>query len=113
MTCHSGGLIDNLDITGNQTVTQTSSQCVESSYSYGPAETCNASVHAEFNYTLPNALREANPCGTPVASDTNNNGYVSLTESQQYNQATMSKSTPQIGDPDGIAPITYIKKNQP
>lgn len=113
MTCHSGGVVDNLDTAGSKTVILTSSLCVQSSYSYSPAETCNGRPHAEFNYTLPNALREMNPCSTSVASDGDSNGYVSLTETHQYNQATMTKSTPQMGDPDSIAPTTFIKKNEP
>ena len=113
MTCHSGGILDNLDTTGSKTVILTSSLCAQSSYSYGPAETCNGRPHAEFNYTLPNALREQDPCSTSVASDNDSNGYVSLSEAHQYNQTTMTKSTPQLGDPDSIAPTTYIKKNEP
>lgn len=111
MTCHSGGMIDNMDIAGNKTVTLTSSTCPESSYSI--STTCNGRPHAEFHYTLPNALREQNPCGTAVASDYDSNGYVSLSEVHQYNSATMTTSTPQLGNPDSIAAGTYIKKGKP
>ena len=59
MTCHSGGMIDNMNTTGNKTVTLTSSTCAQSSYDAGA--TCDGILHAEFNYTLPNALRLKNP----------------------------------------------------
>jgi glycosylphosphatidylinositol transamidase (GPIT) subunit GPI8 len=110
MTCHSGGIVDNLNSAGNKTVALASSTCVESSYD-GP--TCNALFHAEFNYTLPNALRLVNPCGTAVGSDYDSNGDVSLSEAHQYNTATMTTSTTQMGDPDSIAATTYIKKREP
>ncbi|CAD7778895.1 hypothetical protein BLFGPEAP_02100 [Candidatus Methanoperedenaceae archaeon GB50] len=111
MTCHSGGMVDNLNTTGNKTVVLTSSTCSQSSYD--ALFTCNGIFHAEFNYTLPNALRLKDPCGTAVGSDYNGNNYVSLSEAHQYNTATMARSTPQMGDPDGIATTTYIKKKKP
>jgi hypothetical protein len=54
-----------------------------------------------------------NPCGTAVASDYDGNSYVSLSEVHQYDTATMTTSTPQAGDPDGIAASTHIKKSKP
>ena len=111
MTCHSGGMLDNMSSSGNSTVTLTSSTCVESSYSI--STTCNGRPHAEFHYTLPNALKEEDPCGNAIGSDYDGNGYVSLSEADQYNSTTMTTSTPQMGDPDGIAPTTYIKKSSP
>ena len=111
MTCHSGGMLDNMNAGGNKTVTLTSSTCPQSSYSIGT--TCNGLPHAEFNYTLPNALCLKDPCGTAIGSDYDSNGYVSLSEAHQYNSLTMTTSTPQMGDPDSIATKTYIKKNKP
>lgn len=111
MTCHSGGMIDNMNTAGNKTVVLTSSTCPQSSYD--APFTCNGMLHAEFNYTLPNALYLKNPCGSSVGSDYDSNGYVSLSEADQYNTAAMTTSTPQIGDPDGIAATTYIKKKKP
>ncbi len=111
MTCHSGGMLDNMSSSGNSTVTLTSSTCVENSYSI--STTCNGRPHAEFHYTLPNALKEEDPCGNAIGSDYDGNGYVSLSEADQYNSTTMTTSTPQMGDPDGIAPTTYIKKSSP
>ncbi|OGW23971.1 MAG: hypothetical protein A2X59_13485 [Nitrospirae bacterium GWC2_42_7] len=111
MTCHAGGMIDNLNIAGNKTVTLTSSTCPQSSYSI--SSTCNSRPQAEFNYTMPNALRLKNPCGTAVSSDYNSNGYVSLSETHQYNSATMTTSTPQSGDPDSISATTQLKMVEP
>lgn len=111
MTCHSGGMIDNMATAGTKTVSLTSSTCPESSYSI--STTCNSRPHAEFHYTVPNALREQDPCATAVGSDYDSNGYVSLSEVHQYNSATMLTSTPQLGDPDNLASTTYIKKKEP
>ncbi len=96
-----------MNAAGNKTVTLTSSTCAESSYD-SPAS-CDV-LHAEFNYTEPGALRLKNPCGTAIGSDYDNNGYVSLSEAHQYDTATMTQSTPQMGDPDNLAANTYIKK---
>jgi len=111
MTCHSGGIVDNLDIAGSKTVVLASSTCPQSSYD--AATTCNGHFHAEFNYTLPNALRLRNPCGTAIASDGNGNTYVSLAEAHQYNLAAMTTSTPQLGDVDTLAAATEIRKDKP
>ena len=111
MTCHSGGMVDNLNTTGNRTVVLTSSSCPQSSYS--TTGTCNNRGHAEFNYTLPNALRMTNACGGAVASDSNGNGYVSLEEAHSHNMANVASSTPLMGDPDSIAASTHIKRLMP
>lgn len=110
MTCHSGGMIDNMNAAA-RTVTLTSSTCVQSSYD--AAATCNGRVHADFNYTEPNGLRQQNPCGAAVASDANGNGRVSLSEVHQYDAAAMTTSTPQMTDPAGIAASTELGKSQP
>lgn len=110
MTCHSGGMIENMNTAGNRTVTFTSSMCAENSYD--SPSSCDV-VHAEFNYTLPSALRLKNACGAAVGSDYDHNGNVSLSEAHQYNTATMTQSTPQTGDPDSIGANTYIKKHEP
>jgi len=111
MTCHSGGMLDNMNVAGSNTVTLTSSTCPESSYSI--TTTCNSRPHAEFHYTLPNALREADPCGTAVASDADTSGAVSLVEVHNYNSAEMTTSTPQLADPDGLAAITELNRTKP
>lgn len=111
MTCHSGGMIGNMNAAGDRTVTQTSSACAE--LSFDASATCNGVPHAEFNYTQPNALRMLTPCGAAVASDSDASGLVSLSEVHQYNTATMTTSTPQAGDPDGLAATTFLKKKEP
>ncbi len=111
MTCHAGGMVDNMNTVGNNTVVLTSSTCAESSYE--TPFTCNGLNHADFNYTLSNALRLENPCGRAVGSDYDSNGDVSLSEAHQYNATTMTTSTPQLGDPDAIAATTFIKKDEP
>jgi hypothetical protein len=111
MTCHSGCIVDYLNSAGNKTIALTSSECGE--YSNDAPSTCNGAFHAEFNYTLANALRLVSPCGTAVESDYDSNGYVSLSETHRYNTRTMILSHPQMGDPDGIAADTYIKKKKP
>ncbi len=111
MTCHAGGMINDLNTPGNRTVTLTSSTCVENSYDR--PSTCDGFFHADFNYTLPTALLQKDPCGASVTSDNNGNGCVSLSEAHQYNSAEVTTSTPQIGDPDGIAATTCIAEDSP
>jgi hypothetical protein len=113
MTCHAGGMADNLNIAGSKTVVLTSSTCAESSYERLLSLVCNGLFHADFNYTLATALLEQDPCGTIVLSDYDGNGCVSLSEAHQYNSAEMTTSTPQISDPDAIAATTCIKEDKP
>lgn len=110
MTCHAGGMIDNLNAAGSNIVTQTSSTCIESSYEGNGTYDVN---HAEFTYDIANALREQKTDGTPVNSDANTNGKVSLKEAYSYTSINMVTSTPQEGDPDGISQKTHIKKKKP
>ncbi|MGD9159187.1 MAG: C13 family peptidase, partial [Desulfobacteraceae bacterium] len=110
MTCHAGGMIDNLDMAGSKTVTHTSSTCLESSYEGNGTYDVN---HAEFTYQFANALREQTPDGTTVNSDTDNNGAISLREAHDYTNSNMVTSSPREADPDGISSSTYIKKKTP
>lgn len=105
MTCHAGGMIDNLNVSGTNTVAFTSSTCKQSSYD-GPS--CDV-VHADFNYDEPSAMREKNPCDTPVGSDSNGNGYVDLKEAFDHITTNVTTSTPQKADADNIASTTVIK----
>lgn len=109
MTCHSGGFIDDMSIVDNKTVTLVSSKCEESSYSYVNSSACDDIFHAEFNYTLTNALRQKDPCDSPILSNTYRDGYVSLLETHQYNEKEMAWSTPLMGDPDGISRLEPFK----
>ena len=111
MTCHSGGIVDDLNTAGDKTVVLASSTCVESSYDANT--TCNNIQHADVNYTMPNILKEKDPCLCPVASDGDGNGLVSLEEAHQYNLNTVTTSTPQMGDSDNLAGSTYLEKNRP
>lgn len=104
MTCHAGGMIDNLSVSGTKTVTFTSSTCKQSSYD-GPS--CDV-FHADFNYDEPSAMREKNPCDTPVGSDSNGNGSVDLKEAFDHVTINVTTSTPQKADPDNIASSTVI-----
>lgn len=110
MTCHAGGMIDNLNVAASKTVTHTSSTCIESSYEGNGTYDVN---HAEFTYEIANALREQKPDGTSVNSDADANGNVSLQEAYSCTSTNMVTSTPQEADPDGISPTTYIKKKKP
>lgn len=111
MTCHSGGMVNNLNTAGEKTVVLTSSTCVQNSYD--ATATCNNMFHAEFNYTLPNAFRRLDPCGAAVASDANGNDTVTVAEAHQFNAAAMTTSTPQLSDPDALAGITVLGKSSP
>jgi hypothetical protein len=111
MTCHSGGMLDNFNTAGSNTLVLTSSTCPQ--YSSSTTTTCNHRGHAELNYTHPTALREKDPCGASVASDSSGNGLVSLGEAHDYNLANVASSTPQLGDPDGIAGTTEIAEKMP
>ncbi len=110
MTCHAGGMNDNLNVAGSNIVTHTSSTCTGSSYEGNGTYDVN---HAEFTHDIANALREKKPDGTPVNSDTNSNGKVSLREAYVYTHANMVTSVPQETDPSGISPTTHIKKTKP
>lgn len=105
MTCHSGGMIDNLDVSGNKTITFTSSMCDQLSYD-GPS--CGV-LHADFNYDEPTAYREEDPCGTSVGSDIDGSGSVNGDEAFSYITTNVSTSTPQKADPDGISASKTIE----
>jgi len=111
MTCHSGGIVNDFSTAGEKTVVLASSTCAENSYD--ASTTCNNILHADFNYTFPNALKEKDPCLCTVQSDGDGNGLVSLDEAHQHNLATMTTSTPQIGDADNLAESTYLMKYVP
>lgn len=105
MTCHSGGLIDNLNSSGTRTVSNTSCTCTQ--LSYDKASSCDV-VHAEFNYDEPTAYREKTPCNSAVNVDGNSDGVIHVSEAFNYINSTMTRSTPQIGDPDNIAAASKI-----
>ncbi len=110
MACHSGGIIDDMDVAGEGTtggtVTLASATCNQTSYE--TLSSCDV-YHAEFNYTLTTALLMENSCGLSMAFcrrghllDGNGDGNISLGEVHEFNKCEMRRSTPMIGDPDGI-----------
>ena len=110
MTCHSGGIIDNVNAPGSRMITLTSSKCEQNSYSYDNQSPCDRFFHAEFNSSITNALRQKDLCDVIISpkTDINSDGHVSLWEASQYNESTMQHSTPQMGDPDGISSSTHL-----
>lgn len=110
MACHSGGIVDDMSVTGEGTtggtVTLASATCEQNSYD--TSSSCDV-YHAEFNYTLTTALLMKNPCGSFTDScengsplDGSGDGNISLREAHEFNTCEMRRSTPMIGDPDGI-----------
>jgi len=112
MTCHSGGMVDNLNVAGTNTIVHTSSDCPHSSFEAGAPVDVN---HAEFTLLAADAFRRlepnaAAPCdGAGVASDSDGNSRIQVQECFDYVLANMTTSTPQQGDPDGLAATTYIR----
>lgn len=106
MTCHSGGLID--DIEGLNRMIHTAAPCDRGA---------NSSVydvwHADFSYHVASAFREQDMAGTAVASDTNTDGLVSCDETNDYAHTNTTTSTTQIGDYRNIAPLLLIANAQP
>jgi hypothetical protein len=105
MTCHSGGLVDNINNSGNRTITFTSCTCAQ--LSYDKSGSCDY-VHAEFNYDEPTAYLEKDPCNSAVTVDNNSDGVVHVDEAFNYISSTMTRSTPQKADPDNIASTSKI-----
>lgn len=111
MACHSGGIIDDMDVAGEGTIgggtiTLVSAACEQNSYD--TSSSCDV-YHAEFNYTLTTALLKEDPCRRSIVScgsdhplDGNGDGNISLEEAHEFNKCEMRRSTPRRGDPDGI-----------
>lgn len=104
MTCHSGGILD--DLSGPASIIMTSSTDTEMSAS---AILCD-SWHAEFHYFETCAYDWDTPfsmCG-PVDADADNNSRVSFGEAFQHSRTFTRMSTPQINDVGGNAPTGYL-----
>ena len=106
MTCHSGGLIDDLE--GLHTMIHTAAEC-HTNASSGMYDV----PHADFSYHVANSFREQEPGGTPVASDVDGDGLVSVEETNDYAHVNTSSSNTQIGDYRNIAPLIFIVNAQP
>lgn len=107
MTCRSGGLIG--DFEGLHNTLHTASECCTDAYPiYGKDV-----IHAEYNYHLINAFREQEPDGTPVASDVDSDGLVSVEETNSYTHVNTTSSNTQISDYRNTAPLIFIANAQP
>lgn len=106
MTCHSGGLIDDLE--GLHTMIHTAVEC-----HLNAASGVYDVPHADFSYYVANSFREQEPDGTPVASDVDGDGLVSVEETNSYTHVNTTSSNTQIGDFRNIAPLIYIANAQP
>lgn len=107
MTCHSGGILD--DLQGWFSIVMSSSTLYQSSYS---AWLCD-SYHAEFHYYETCAFHWETPaaiCGT-VDADDNLNGRVSFREAFGYAVENTLNSTPQMSDMGHHAPYTYLNED--
>ena len=104
MTCHSGGILDNLE--GMRSIVMSSATFYESTYDQWLCDT----YHAEFHYPERCAWAWETPCGIcgPVDADTDDNGRVSFAEAFDYAEAHTTMSHPQMSDLGGLAPTTYL-----
>lgn len=106
MTCHSGGMIE--EVEGLHTMIHTAAQWDESAYS-----ALYDVWHAELSYHAANAFREQDPAGTPVASDVDGDGLVSAEETNNYAHSHVVLSNSQVGDYRNTAPLIFIANAQP
>ncbi|MBN1270757.1 MAG: caspase family protein [Candidatus Aminicenantes bacterium] len=106
MTCHSGGLI--ADLEGLHTMIHTAAPC-----DTGTNSLTFDVIHAEFSYHVASAFREEDALGAAVASDTDLDGLVSAGEANDYVHTNMTTSVSQIGDYRNIAPLIFIANAQP
>ncbi|MBO4813954.1 MAG: T9SS type A sorting domain-containing protein [Muribaculaceae bacterium] len=80
--CFSGAFIEPLQGTGRTIITAAS----EDGYSWS-LDPQTGLEYNEFSYHLINALNQEDVYGTPVASDTNQNGHISMKEAFLYAQS--------------------------
>jgi hypothetical protein len=106
MTCHSAGLIDNIE--GLNRMIHTAAPCDVGTQSF-----VYDVWHAEFSYHVANAFREQDPAGVAVASDSDADGLVSCDEINDYAHTNTTSSTTHIGDYRNIAPLLFIANAQP
>lgn len=106
MTCHSAGLIDDLE--GLHTMIHTAAPCDKNSFS-----SMFDVVHADFSYHVVSAFREQDANGLAVASDTDGDSLVSAEETNVYAHTNTTSSVTHIGDYRNIAPLIFIANAQP
>ena len=104
MTCHSGGILDNLE--GARSIVMSSARFDEGTADLWQCDTW----HAEFHYPERCAWAWETPCEIcgPVDADDNGDGQVSFAEAFSYAQANTQWSHPQFSDVGGLAPDTYL-----
>jgi hypothetical protein len=96
MTCHSGGILDDLARLGNmRVIALASSECRQPSFS--ASATCNGHEHSEFDYSETAAVRERDVCGGLVSSDNDRNGEISVGEILDFLKHGMHSSSPLLG----------------
>ncbi len=107
MTCYSGGIID--DLQGPTSIVMTSSRSDQTSYS---DDLCD-NIHTEFHYFETCAYDWDTPFGLcgPVDADSDDNEMVSFAEAFVYADEGTQMSTPQLSDPGGLAPDSYLAVN--
>jgi len=105
MTCHSGGILDDLE-KKPRSIVMSSATFEQSTASDWLCD----SYHAEFHYPETCAWHWETPCGIcgGINADTNGNGRVSYSEAFTWAKNHTTHSTPQISDLSGLAPDTYL-----
>jgi hypothetical protein len=106
MTCHSGGLVGDLE--GLHRMIHTAAPCNANAFS-----TAFDVWHADFSYHAACAFREQDPVGAAIASDTDGDGLVSCEETNNHAHTNTTSSTTQIGDYRNIAPLIFVDNAQP
>ncbi len=103
ITCHSGGIIDDLEST--KTVITTSTTCESGTQGFTG---CDNLFHSELSYDLFSALNWKTPCYASVDADDNDNGLVSMHEGWIYIEESNRNNNPQHSDPGSIGDNMYI-----
>ncbi|MCP4633433.1 MAG: T9SS type A sorting domain-containing protein [candidate division Zixibacteria bacterium] len=104
MTCHDGGIIDDLE--GPNTLVLTSAPFDYESFSDWLCD----SWHAEFNYYVTCALHSQSPFDLceEVDTDYDEDDWISFNEAFNYTHSNMIFSEPQISDQGGNAPNRFL-----
>jgi len=104
MTCQSGAIIDELE--NVKTIVATA--CLEEEYA--ASDWLCDTIHTEMHYYERAAFHKATPgglCGV-IDADDNDDGRVSFAEEFDYIDDNMYWTAPQLSDPGGWAPDTYL-----
>ncbi len=93
VTCHSGGIID--DLSNNSTIIHASVSCEATSFGMEIEEY----PHAPLSFYLASALNWETPSGTPVNADFKNDGLVDMEEAFVYADGHDTVNEPVGSDP--------------